>query len=236
MNGNVQLATDGQFNELRLAIMRAFDKLQGRLDGVSAQGFIGQPGELNEIVEQLLPVRKGTRLVPKVKRVIRPDFAEEFWGFPVTTLLQKFKPQREVNEDVLSVVCNPSFIVSRDTTSVAFCVLTPADMGFILGPTFDEVCTQKFLDEWSADNLKGQKLELCKGEDALMIEPWKVVGLKKSDSSYYWFVTQQFGKKVFLIRGTAKGYHSSQLLMFNTKLHPYIGLGDQLVFRVRGQE
>ena len=55
-NGNVRLATEGQLDELRLAIERSLNKLRGRIDFDTAQGLIFDSKPIDLLLEQLLPV------------------------------------------------------------------------------------------------------------------------------------------------------------------------------------
>jgi hypothetical protein len=53
-HGNVRLATEGQLDELRLSVERAFNKLRGRMDFDTAQRLIFDSKPLDRCIEQLL--------------------------------------------------------------------------------------------------------------------------------------------------------------------------------------
>ena len=66
--GNVQLASEEQLDELRIAVQKSVNKMRGRIDAATAQAWIGTSGALGTFAEQLLtpPVVKSepiTRLL-----------------------------------------------------------------------------------------------------------------------------------------------------------------------------
>jgi len=63
MSGNVQLASEGQFDELRICVEKSFNKLRGRLDAGTVQDWIGNSFALDQLVEGLILPTKA--VVPK---------------------------------------------------------------------------------------------------------------------------------------------------------------------------
>ena len=57
MTGNVQLATEGQLDELRICLEKSLNKLRGRISFTTADGWIGNSRSLDRFVEGLLPYR-----------------------------------------------------------------------------------------------------------------------------------------------------------------------------------
>ncbi|MDP2593534.1 MAG: hypothetical protein Q8P52_02710 [bacterium] len=55
--GNVRLASEDQMDELRISVIRAYDKLRGRLDSTTAQGWIGNSSAVDKVLEGLLPTQ-----------------------------------------------------------------------------------------------------------------------------------------------------------------------------------
>jgi hypothetical protein len=53
--GNVQLASEEQFDELRICVAKGFNKLRGRLDQNVAQGWIGNQPSIDKLLEGLVP-------------------------------------------------------------------------------------------------------------------------------------------------------------------------------------
>lgn len=54
--GNVQFASEKQLDELRIAVQKSFNKLRGRIDATTAQGWIGNSEALDRFAEQLIPI------------------------------------------------------------------------------------------------------------------------------------------------------------------------------------
>lgn len=52
--GNVQLASEEQFDETRICLEKSFNKLRGRLANGTAQQWIGDSGSLDRLVEGML--------------------------------------------------------------------------------------------------------------------------------------------------------------------------------------
>jgi len=70
--GNVRLASEGQLDELRIAVEKAVNKLRGRIDATTAQGWIGNSEALDRWAEQLLPSQEANTPVVYL-RPISPE-------------------------------------------------------------------------------------------------------------------------------------------------------------------
>jgi hypothetical protein len=58
MKGNVQLASEDQFDELRICVVKGFDKLRGRFGQDVVQGWIGNQPSIDRLLEGLVPPEK----------------------------------------------------------------------------------------------------------------------------------------------------------------------------------
>lgn len=55
-NGNVRYASEEQLDELRIAVQKSVNKLRGRIEATTAQGWIGNSAALDRFAEQLIPL------------------------------------------------------------------------------------------------------------------------------------------------------------------------------------
>lgn len=69
MKANVQPASSDQFDEVRIVVIKAFDKLRGRLDGTTAQGWIGNSPAVDRLLEGLLPPEEVAPSAPLLELV-----------------------------------------------------------------------------------------------------------------------------------------------------------------------
>lgn len=186
-SGNVQpekevekdkLASSGQINELRLAMIRAFDKMvAGRLQWTTAEGWGKNSRALEKLMEQLLPPAEE---VPVDKIKLKP------W--------KRFKVGGSLGQIDLDGLCDQHHVdtyatgmlkrmVAEEDNGLDFVVLTPKDFGFTERPSTRQLLSGAFCSEWSERCLDGQTIALCLPHDGIWI---RKLHSKKSQTVEEW--------------------------------------------------
>jgi hypothetical protein len=118
-------------------------------------------------------VRIAEELREKVKRVLKPFLTfttgpttKEQLVADIQANKNKVGMTNEVSGYAKSMMNDPNFTISEVLEEVSFVALAIGDdLGFTTNPQTTDFMTDEFCQKWSAENLDGYVIELCKSDD-----------------------------------------------------------------------
>lgn len=145
MNGNVRLTNERQFDELRIAVEKSFNKLRKTMDPTVAQGWIGNAPALDKFMRGLVPDEPKTnkrRISPpvfKTWRTVRLGTALKTPGDFRRTLSKTHCGFGRSTDHLLK---SPEFEISADKMSADLVKVTAEELGFKEGARRTEIYQQ----------------------------------------------------------------------------------------------
>ena len=180
-NENVPVSA-AQMDELRICVLRSFDKLRDRLDSKTTQRWIGNSEALDRLMWYLLPepTTARRRIVPATKRTLAVWRTFKVGGIGAEDLAHQVAMAFNVGREARYMMGQPVF-VTGPKTNCSFVILTLAEFGFLGQPMTEQWVNDEFLSKWSANHLDGQSVELCTPEDGPQIRSQYKNQLRNTD-------------------------------------------------------